>query len=336
MTQRHKHIEFRSFGGPETIEVAEEAALPEPGPGEVRIRVEASSVQFTDTLIRRGVYPDVRSKPPHTPGYDFVGRVDSVGAGVTLWQPGQRVADLCVVGGNACYIIRPADQLTVVPNDLDAAEATTLVLSWMTAYQALHRVGAVRSGHKVLITGANGAVGLAAVQLALLAGAQVFATASERHHTLLHRLGATPLPRDGWLPQVEGQIDICIDGICADGYRTPLAAVKRGGTFVPIGMSALAHKKGATALAVWHYIRAVLILPWWPNGRAVNFYNIARIKKRQKAWWREDLGQLFSLLREGRIAVHVAERLRFDDVGEAHQRLESGGLQGKLVLEPWS
>jgi len=335
MTQRQKHIVFRAFGGPETIEVADDVDVPEPGPGKVRVRVEASSVQFTDTLIRAGVYPDVRSKPPHTPGYDFVGVIDAVGSGVSAWQPGQRVADLCVIGGNARYVIRPADQLTAVPDALDAAEATTLVLSWMTAYQALHRVGGVREGDKVLITGANGAVGLAAVQLARVAGAEVFAAASDHHHDLLRSLGATPLPRDDWLPQVEGKMDICIDGICADGYRSPLASVKRGGTFVPIGMGALAHKKGAQGQAIWHYIRASVILPWWPNGRTVDFYNIASVKKRRIDWWREDLGRLLDLMGEGTIIVHVAERLDFGDVREAHRRLEAGGLQGKLVLLPW-
>lgn len=330
-----RKVVFAAFGGPETLQVVETSERPEPGEHEVRIRIEASSVQFTDTLIRRGVYPDVRSKPPHTTGYDFVGRVDAVGSGVQEWSPGDRVADLCVTGGNARWIVRPADTLTPVPEAVDSAEATSLVLSWMTALQALHRIGRVEAGHKVLVTGASGAVGLALVQLARLAGAEVYASASDRHHDRLASDGAIPLPRSGWLPAVADKMDICIDGICADGYRSPLAAVRRGGIFIPIGMSALAHKKEAQLQAIWHFVRARFLMNLWPDGKRVQFYNIAHTRHRQKAWWREDLGHLFESLEAGTIAVEVAEQLGFDAVAAAHQRLEAGGLRGKLVLRPW-
>ena len=192
----HRRARFASFGSPDVLET-EVAPTVEPGPGEVRIRVEASSVQFTDTLIRRGIYPDLKDKPPLTPGYDFVGTVDAVGEGVDAFAVGDRVADLTTIGSNAQFTVRPAAGLVPVPADVDAAAATTLVLSWLTAQQALFRVGQLQPGGRLLVVGGNGAVGQAAIALAKLHGAEVHATASERHHDLLRSLGANPLPREG-------------------------------------------------------------------------------------------------------------------------------------------
>src|SRR5271155_5898792 len=106
-----QHLRISRFGGPEVLQVVEESAIPEPGPGEVRIKVRAAGTGFTDTMIRRGRYPDFKGKPPYTPGYELVGIVDKTGPGVTAPPQGQLVADLCVVGGYTQYAIRPADLL---------------------------------------------------------------------------------------------------------------------------------------------------------------------------------------------------------------------------------
>ncbi len=155
-----RRVRFAAFGGPEVLEVVDDA-LPHPGPGEVRVRVEASSVQFTDTLIRRGIYPGLSEKPPLTPGYDLVGRVDEVGEGVDAWAVGDRVADLCQWGGNARFVVRPAAGLVAVPEAVDATAAVSLVLSWLTAYQAAFTVGRLQPGERLLVIGGNGAVGQA-------------------------------------------------------------------------------------------------------------------------------------------------------------------------------
>jgi len=128
-----KRLEIRAFGGPEVIQLVEEAALPEPGPGEVRIRVEASSLVFTDMLIRRNLYPVLKLSLPLTLGYDVVGRIDGVGPGVTSWRVGDRVADLTQVGGNATHVVRPAERLVEVPHKLVATLAEPLILSYLTA-----------------------------------------------------------------------------------------------------------------------------------------------------------------------------------------------------------
>ncbi|WP_373513394.1 alcohol dehydrogenase catalytic domain-containing protein, partial [Persicitalea sp.] len=123
---KNRRVIATAFGAPDLIRIINETSLPEPQTGEVRIRVEASSVVSTDTFIRRGLYPFLSVEPPFTLGYDVVGVIDKVGEGVTGFQPGLRVADLSQIGGNADYCIRPATHLVPVPDRIDPAEAVSL------------------------------------------------------------------------------------------------------------------------------------------------------------------------------------------------------------------
>jgi NADPH:quinone reductase-like Zn-dependent oxidoreductase len=118
-----QHLRISRFGGPEVLQVVEESTIPEPGPGEVRIKVLAAGTGFTDTMIRRGRYPDFKGPLPFTPGYEIVGVVEKIGAGVVAPLEGEMVADLCVVGGYAQYAIRPSRFLVRVPDGIDPAEA---------------------------------------------------------------------------------------------------------------------------------------------------------------------------------------------------------------------
>ena len=148
---RNRVVKVRRFGGPDGLEVVD-APLPTAGWGEVRVRVLASSVQYTDVLIRRHLYPQTAARRlPFVLGYDVVGEIDQLGDGVRGFQVGDRVADLTVVGSNAAYRTLRADRLARVPAGLDAAETATLILSWTTAYQLLHRSARVQRGQCVLV-----------------------------------------------------------------------------------------------------------------------------------------------------------------------------------------
>src|SRR5690606_38954887 len=166
-------VVLKRFGDVEGFELREGEPLPEPGPGQVRVRVLAACVQFTDVIIRKGRYPELKERPPFTPGYDVVGVVDACGEGVEL-AVGERVADLTVTGSYARHRLLDASQLVRVPSEVDPAEAATLVLSWTTAYQLLHRHAKVKEGARVLIHGAAGAVGLALLALGRLHGLTMF------------------------------------------------------------------------------------------------------------------------------------------------------------------
>src|SRR5215217_3838240 len=136
---RNRVVQVRRFGGPDGLQVVD-APLPTPDRSEVRVRVLASSVNYTDVLIRRRLYPQtMRLQPPFVLGYDVVGEIDQVGERVRGFQVGECVADMTVVGSNAAYRTLRADDLARVPAGIDAAEAATLILSWTTAYQLLHR-----------------------------------------------------------------------------------------------------------------------------------------------------------------------------------------------------
>ena len=144
---RNRVVQVRRFGGPEGLEVVD-APLPRAGTREVRVRVLASGLEYTDTLIRRHLYPQTASRrPPFVMGYDVVGEIDQLGDGVSGFQLGDRVADMTVLGSNAAYRTLRASHLTPVPASVDAAEAATLILSWMTAYQLLHRAARVQRGN---------------------------------------------------------------------------------------------------------------------------------------------------------------------------------------------
>ncbi len=142
-------------GGPENLQYIEED-LPEPGQGQVRVKVQAAGVAFADVLMRRGLYPD-NPAFPFTPGYDIVGEVDQIGTEIAKFSAGQRVGAMIFRGGYTQYAIVPEEYLVPVPDSLDPAEAVSLILNYVTAYQMLHRICHVVKGQRILIHGRCGA-----------------------------------------------------------------------------------------------------------------------------------------------------------------------------------
>jgi len=332
---RNRIIQVREFGGPDGLEVVD-AALPMAGRGEVRVRVLASGLEYTDVLIRRHLYPQTMyRRVPFVMGYDVVGEIDQLGDGVSGFQPGDRVADMTVIGSNAAYRTLRADRLTRVPSGVDPAEAATLILSWTTAYQLLHRAARVQRGQRALVQGAAGAVGQALLVLGRLAGLQLWGTARGAHAPLIRELGATPIDyqREDFTRVLLGGFDVVFDGIAQDGYRRSFAALKRGGLLCAYGYSAgVQAQRRMLTMLMW--IARLYLWRWLPGGKRARFYSINVTRARHPAWFREDLQRLFELLATGAVRPRVAERISFDEVADAHRRLEAGGLQGKLVLCP--
>ena len=159
MTSTYRAVVLKSKGGIEALELRD-LPLEPPGAGQVRVKVRASGVGFTDIIMRRGYYP-YAPKFPFTPGYEVVGDVEALGAGVTSLKPGQRVAALTVHGGYGEYLTRGAEEFIPVPEGLDDAEVTALILNYVTAYQMIHRFAHIQPGQKALVTGAGGGVGTA-------------------------------------------------------------------------------------------------------------------------------------------------------------------------------
>jgi NADPH:quinone reductase len=331
---RNLVVRVRRFGGPEELEVVD-APLPTAGRGEVRVRVLASGVEYTDVTIRRHLYPWVFRRPPFVMGYDVVGEIDQLGEGVSDFQLGDRVADLTVIGSNVVYRTLRSSRLTRVPPGVDAAEAAALILSWATAHQLLHRVARVQRGQRVLVHGAAGAVGQALLVLGRLASLELWGTVRGTHAALIRELGATPIDyqREDFTRVLPSGFDVVLDGIGEQGYRRSFAALKRGGLLCAYGYTA-GVKEQRRLLTMLMWIARLYLWNWLPGGKRTLGYSINVMRARHPAWFKQDLELLYCLLATGAIRPRVAERISFDEVAEAHRRLEAGGLEGKLVLCP--
>ena len=331
----YKHVVLKEFGGPDRLEIQSVDTLPEPAKGEVRIRVLVTSAAFTDVMIRKGMYPDVKEKPPFVPGYDLVGIVDALGQDVAEFTVGERVADLTTIGAYSEYVCLPAERLTRVPEGVSDEDALAMILSAVTPFQMLHRVARAKTGDAILIHGAGGAVGTAMLQLAKDAGLSAFGTDVVGKHDLIRSFGATPIDAgatdvDAAIPDAVGDgVDYVFDPLGGESLSRSLHALKPGGMLIAFGFQNEVLGRGGSIpvdfikLKVWD---------WLPNGHATAFYSIGAMRRKHPEWFQEDLCQLFKMLAEGRIAPAVAEVVPLTDVRRAHQRVEAGDVPGKLVM----
>jgi NADPH:quinone reductase len=336
---RNRVVQVKHFGDPDGLEVID-VPLPTAGRGEVRVRVLASGIEYTDVVIRRHLYAQTMlRRPPFVLGYDVVGEIDQVGDGVSGFQLGDRVADMTVLGSNAAYCTLRANHLARVPAGIDAVEAAALILSWTTAYQLIHRAARAQRGQRVLVQGAAGAVGQALLVLGRQAGLELWGTARGTQAALIRELGAAPIDyqREDFTRVLPDGFDVVFDGIGEDGYRRSFAALKRGGLLCAYGYTAGVQAQRRLLTILTWIARMYLwrrLLSWLPGGKRLCVYSINAMRARHPAWFQEDLERLFGLLATGAIRPRVAGRISFDEVAEAHRRLEAGGLDGKLILCP--
>ena len=336
---RNRTIQVTRFGDADGLEVIE-APLPKAGLGEVRVRVLASSLEYTDVTIRRHLYAQTAAlRPPFVMGYDVVGEIDQLGQGVDDFRIGDRVADMTVTGSNAAYRTLRARDLTRLPDGVDAVDAAALVLSWTTAFQLLHRTAQVQRGQRVLVHGAAGAVGQALLALGQVAGLEIWGTARAEHAPLIREFGATPIDyrREDFTRVLPGGFDVVFDGIGEDNYRRSFAALRPGGLLCAYGytagVNATQRLRGILSMIARVYLWRRL-LSYLPGGKRVRIYSINLMRARHPEWFKQDLARLFARLAKNEIHPRVAERISFDEVAEAHRRIEEGGLQGKVVLCP--
>jgi NADPH2:quinone reductase len=333
----YKRVVITEYGGPEVLHVVEEPSLPEPEPGEVRVRVLATSAAFTDTMIREGNYPGIKEKLPFSLGYDMVGEIDALGEGVTGLSVGQRVAELTVTGAYTEFLCLPAGRLVPVPEDLDPAEAVSLVLSYVTAYQMLHRLAKIRVGQRILIHGAGGAVGTAMLQLGGRLDLEMYGTASAPKHGLVEALGGIPIDykREDFVTRVleatDDGVDAAFDGIGGGYFKRSFRTLRQKGTLVAFGFYSPWTEGGGSVpldfarLTLWNLL---------PNGRSTAFYSIASWRNKHPDWFRDDLTTLFDLLGRDRISPAIADRMPLTAAADAHARVDRAGVQGKIVLIP--
>ncbi len=344
-SMRHTRVIVTHYGGPDALRVVEEEC-PEPKDGEVRVRVLAAGVSLPDILAREGVHPETPPLP-FTPGWDLVGEVDRLGDGVSGIGPGQIVAALPIHGAYAEFVCLPQRELVPVPSGLDAAEAVSLVLNYVTAYQMLHRSAKVRPGQRVLIHGAAGGVGSALLQLGRLVGLEMYGTCSSRGASAVSDLGATPIDyrQADFVKEIrrltsEG-VDVVFDPIGGTHLWHSRKALRPGGRVVGYGLSTSLRGEGLTSSRPGRRQRfrgtaifGLYIAGGWllPGRKRVVPYSIQTLKRLKPEFFRQDLITLLDLLKQQKIKPLIAQRFPLVEARHAHELLGKGGVTGKIIL----
>ena len=304
-------IELPGIGPPETL-TARTITLPEPGPSEARVRVEATGVSFAEQQMRLGKYYD-QPPFPFVPGYDVVGFVEALGAphqGVAI---GQRVAAVTKTGGWADRVVLDVRDLVPVPAAVAAAAAETVVVNGITAWRMLHRTAKVQRGETIVVLGAAGGVGSTLTQLARHAGIRVIGVAGTRQQSAVAALGAIAI--DYRAEDVAARVralapdgvDAVFDHVGGPAIVASWQMLARGGRLVSYGTAATKDDPGDSRLPVLKLIARLTAWNLAPNGRHASFFNLwagrKRHPERYRAQLREDLGQVLDLLARDEIVL---------------------------------
>lgn len=326
----YRAIQLKGKGGLDQLQEVE-LPLEPPKAGQIRIRVRASGVGYTDITKRVGSYL-FRPAFPFVEGYEVVGDIDAIGEGVAGFAIGQRVCALTVYGAWAEYFTREADDFVRVPDGLDDGEVVALILNYVTAYQMIHRKAQMRPGQAALVTGANGGVGTALLELLRVHGVRAIGAASPSRFEFVRSLGGEPIesraqPLDVALRQVvpEG-VDAVFDGLGGRQTAACVRATCRGGVVVGYGFMASRGRLDA----VRSFAR--LLVGSRLAGRRGTFYGITAIYRKDKAPFKEDLPKLFDLLASRRIQPRIAATLPLLAGRDGERMIEAGGVAGKIVL----
>ncbi len=342
---KNTRIVVTRYGGPDALQVVEEEC-PAPKHGEVRVRTLAAGVSLPDVMMREGIHPETPPLP-FTPGWDLVGVVDRLGIGVSGIELGQLVAALPISGAYAEFVCLPQRELVPVPSGLDAAEAVSLVLNYVTAYQMLHHSARVKPGQRVLIHGASGGVGSALLQLGGLAGLEMYGTCSSRGAAAVSELGGIPIDYQNQdfvqeIHRLTGEgVDVVFDSLGGAHIWRSRKALRSGGTVVAYGLTASLRGGRSTSSRPGgrHRYRAIAIFGLYiaggwllPGRRRVVPYSIQWLKRLKPELFRQDLLTLFALLQQKKIEPLIAQQFPLAEARQAHELLGKGGVTGKIVL----
>jgi len=329
--------------GPEALEVRE-TADPEPGPGQVRIRVSAAGLNFADVMAAQGLYPDA-PKPPCVVGYEVAGVIDAVGDGTQGHAAGQRVLALTHFGGHADVVCVPTKQVLLMPDAMSFEEAAAIPVNYLTAYHMLFRVANIRPGERVLVHMAAGGVGTAVLQLCrTVDDLEVFGTASAAKHDVLKAEGCTH-PIDyhatdyaaevGRLTAGEG-VDIVLDPLGGHDWRKGLKLLRPCGRLVAYGFANLAsgqRRRPARLVSQVAGIPLLTPLGLMNHNRTISGVNVGHLWG-QIAVLREELQAVLALWDRGSVKPLIDRTYPFTEAATAHRRILQHQNTGKVVLKP--
>jgi synaptic vesicle membrane protein VAT-1 len=339
-----RQIWITRAGPPEVLEV-KEAPDPQPKAGEVRIRVEASGVNFADIIGRMGLYPDLPPIPV-VPGYEVSGRVDMGGSGVGEQWIGQDVVAMTRFGGYADLVCVPAEQVFTRPAGMSALQAAAIPVNYFTAWQLIVVMGGLKRDETVLIHSAGGGVGIAATQIAKHIGARVIGTASAAKHAELRALGVDHLidyrTEDFELRTREitaGRgVELILDAVGGESWKKGYRILAPTGRLAVFGASMLASGKERNLFAM---LSMVARTPWFQ-------FNPLALMNANKGVFGVNLGhlwgeidrirnwadQLFDLWSQGVVKPKIAQTFRFAEAAQAHHFIQDRRNIGKVLLVP--
>jgi NADPH:quinone reductase-like Zn-dependent oxidoreductase len=307
--------------------------IPAPAANQVLVRVAYSAVSFGDVMLRRHVF---RRRPAvAVPGYEVVGQIEAVGPGVTGMQPGDRVAAFIEYGGNARHALVHARDIVALPVGVDDLHAAAAVLNYATAAGLIEAAGLV-AGDDLVVQGASGGVGSAVLDMARALGLQAIGTT--RGNARADLFGArlldarSPSLVDDVLAASEGGVRAAFDSRAGAGLWRSRAMVRRGGSLIVFGLSAVAERGPGAALGTVASLASLALFRALPRKRFAMFridQTYRRAPARVRAW----VARALALLAAGAIAPIVSTTLPLEEVAEAHRLLETGQIVGKVVLD---
>ncbi|MCX6549927.1 MAG: medium chain dehydrogenase/reductase family protein [Acidobacteria bacterium] len=335
-----REVVITHHGGPDVLE-ERQRLTPDPASGEVRIRVKACGVNFADVLARMDLFPDA-PKPPMVPGYEVSGYVDAIGPGPTRHEMGRHVVALTRFGGYADCVIVPAEFVWGVPQNLSHNEAASIPVNYLTASVALYRMAGLKSGEWVLIHGAGGGVGIAAIQLSRLRRATVVGTASAAKHNALRSLGIDHVI-DYRTADVEAEVARITNGRGVDVVLDPLGGenlIKSYRMLAPLGR--LVSYGAQDMVGGQHRIVVRSLHTLWQMPR----FNPVDLMNDNKGVFGLNLGHLWeerrflsgameALLTDfagGRLKAVVSKTFPLGRAADAHRFLQDRANVGKVVL----
>lgn len=331
----NQRIVIQRPGGPEALQLVTEA-MPQPTGQQVRVKILAAGVAYTDVYLRGGFVPF--ASYPVTPGYDFVGVAEQVPVGSSRFKPGDVVAGIPTLGSYAQYLCIDQDRLIAMPEGLDPAEAASVVLNYTTAYRLLRDAAKLQRGDSALVHAAAGGVGTALVQLARATGVEVFGTADSRKLALVEQLGATPIDYKNvdFAAELErlkpGGVTAVFDAVGGAHLLRSNAVVKRGGALVSYGITAAVQQRRPPTLSLLRTLAVFARLKLTPNGKKFVVGAVGAEKDRTSEALKADVGEMLRRLQRREIAPVIAARLPLREAARAHELLESSQVIGKIVL----
>lgn len=325
-------------GDPSVLQVQERPDPPPPGPGQLQISVRAAGVNFADHLARVGLYPDA-PKLPAVVGYEVAGTVTAVGDNVDSGRIGERVLAGTRFGGYAEIVNVAAADSVALPDAVSFEQGAAVPVNYATAWAGLHGYGSLRAGERVLIHAAAGGVGIAAIQFAKAAGAEIHGTASPAKHQKLAEFGvdrAIDYRRDGWWKGLE-PYDIVMDALGGTSLRRSYHLLRPGGRLVGYGISNMQEgekrslrKAAPHALAM---LRGFNLLDQLSESKTVIGLNMLKLwddRGTLEPW----ITPLSTALRDGTVSPVVHAAVPFAQAPEAHRILAARENIGKVVLVP--